>query len=59
MTDWISFWDTSHSIYVNARHRDVHYRGIAEEVRRYVPSPDAVVMDYGCGEALQDRKSVV
>jgi SAM-dependent methyltransferase len=52
MADWISFWDTQHSIYVNARHRDVHYRGIAEDVRRYVPSPDAVVMDYGCGEAL-------
>jgi SAM-dependent methyltransferase len=52
MSDWISFWDTPHSIYVNARHRDVHYRGIAEDVRAYVPAPDAVVMDYGCGEAL-------
>jgi len=52
MSDWISFWDTPHSIYVNARHRDVHYRGIAEDLRRYVPGPDAVVMDYGCGEAL-------
>ena len=52
MADWISFWDTQHSIYVNARHRDVHYRIIAEDVRRYVPSSDAVVMDYGCGEAL-------
>lgn len=50
--DWISFWDTSHAIYVNARHRDVHYRLIAEDLRPYVPSPDAVVMDYGCGEAL-------
>jgi SAM-dependent methyltransferase len=52
MTDWVSFWDTAHSIYVNARHRDVHYRGIAEDVRRYVASPHAVVLDYGCGEAL-------
>jgi hypothetical protein len=52
MSDWISFWDTPHSIYVNARHRDVHYRQIAEDVRFYVPAPDAVVMDYGCGEAL-------
>jgi SAM-dependent methyltransferase len=52
MADWISFWDTHHSIYVNARHRDVHYRTIAEDVRRYVPSPEAVVMDYGCGEGL-------
>ena len=52
MTDWISFWDTQHSIYVNARHRDVHYRGLAEDLLHYVPSPDAVVLDYGCGEAL-------
>ena len=23
---WRSFWDSAHSIYVNARHKDVHYR---------------------------------
>lgn len=52
MVDWISFWDTPHSIYVNDRHRDVHYRAIAEDLLNFVPSPEAVVMDYGCGEAL-------
>jgi SAM-dependent methyltransferase len=52
MTDWISFYDFKHSvIYVNARHRDVHYRTIAEDTRAYVPSPAARVLDYGCGEA--------
>jgi SAM-dependent methyltransferase len=50
--DWISFYDFKHSvIYVNARHRDVHYRTIAEDIRAYVPSRDAAVLDYGCGEA--------
>lgn len=50
--DWISFYDFKHSvIYVNARHRDVHYRTIAEDIRAYVPSADAKVLDYGCGEA--------
>ena len=50
--DWISFYDFKHSvIYVNARHRDVHYRVIAEDIRAYVPSPAARVLDYGCGEA--------
>ena len=50
--DWISFYDFKHSvIYVNARHRDVHYRTIAEDISRYVPSPTASVLDYGCGEA--------
>jgi len=52
MSDWIDFYDFKHSvIYVNARHRDVHYRTIAEDMRRYVPSPKANVLDYGCGEA--------
>lgn len=50
--DWISFYDFKHSvIYVNARHRDVHYQTIAKDIRALVPSPDAIVMDYGCGEA--------
>lgn len=50
--DWISFYDFKHSvIYVNARHRDVHYRTIAEDIRGYVPSAQATVLDYGCGEA--------
>ena len=52
MSDWISFYDFKHSvIYVNARHRDVHYRTIATDIRAYVPSPAAAVLDYGCGEA--------
>jgi SAM-dependent methyltransferase len=52
MSDWRSFWDSDHSIYVNARHKDVHYREIAEGIAAYVPGPQARVLDYGCGEAL-------
>src|SRR5262245_17061027 len=51
MGDWIAFWDSEHSIYVNARHRDVHYRTIAQDIRALVPS-GAAVLDYGCGDAL-------
>jgi len=51
MGDWIAFWDSEHSIYVNERHRDVHYRTIAQDIRAYVPE-GAAVLDYGCGEAL-------
>jgi SAM-dependent methyltransferase len=51
MGDWIAFWDSKHSIYVNARHRDVHYRTIAQHIHAHLP-PNAVVLDYGCGEAL-------
>jgi SAM-dependent methyltransferase len=49
---WLAFWDTSHSIYVNARHKDVHYRLIAKEIAALVPSGQARVLDYGSGEAL-------
>jgi SAM-dependent methyltransferase len=52
MADWVSFYDLRHSlIYVNARHRDVHYRKIADDISSYVPKPNAAVLDYGCGEA--------
>jgi SAM-dependent methyltransferase len=50
--NWLAFWDSPHSIYVNARHRDIHYRLIAEQIAALVPSPQARVLDYGSGEAL-------
>jgi SAM-dependent methyltransferase len=50
--NWLAFWDSPHSIYVNARHKDVHYRVIAEAIAALVPSPQSRVIDYGCGEAL-------
>jgi len=49
---WLAFWDSPHLIYVNARHRDVHYRLIAEQIATFVPSREARVLDYGCGDAL-------
>jgi SAM-dependent methyltransferase len=52
ISDWLAFWDKPQSIYVNARHKDVHYRLIAEQLAALVPSRTARVLDYGCGEAL-------
>ena len=52
ITDWVAFFDSPHSIYVNARHKDVHYRLIAKEIAALVPGADARVLDYGSGEAL-------
>jgi SAM-dependent methyltransferase len=52
MSDWRSFWDSAHSIYVNDRHKDVHYRAIAEQIAAFVPGPSARVLDFGCGDAL-------
>jgi ubiquinone/menaquinone biosynthesis C-methylase UbiE len=52
MDDWIAFYDSAHSIYVSTRHKDVHYRDIAEQIAAFVPGAHARVLDYGCGEAV-------
>lgn len=51
-SEWLSFWDNPHSLYANARHKDVYFRLMAEQIAALVPSPQARVLDYGCGEAL-------
>jgi SAM-dependent methyltransferase len=52
LQDWVSYWDSDHPIYVNARHFDVHYRAISADIVRLLPSAEARVLDHGCGEAL-------
>jgi SAM-dependent methyltransferase len=49
---WTEYWNQDTTIYVNDRHKRVHYEKIAQDVRRLVPSPAARVADYGCGEAI-------
>ena len=56
MTSWREFWNGAHHIYVSDRHRDVHYRRIADDIRRLVPHGEAVVLDHGCGEALHAER---
>lgn len=50
--DWRSFWNGRHSIYVNERHRRVHYAKVADDILAVLPRDGAVVLDHGCGEAL-------
>lgn len=52
MKSWIEYWNSDHPIYVNQRHITLHYRRIAQDIGDLIPDPDAVVLDYGCGEAL-------
>ena len=57
MKSWIDFWNAEHSIYVNARHKQLHAEAVARDIARHIPHanaphPDAVVLDHGCGEAL-------
>lgn len=56
MADWRSFWDGEHAIYVSDRHKQVHYRAIADGILEHLAAGgagrEAVVLDYACGEAL-------
>lgn len=56
MDDWIDYYDSTHTIYVSRRHRDVHFETIAADIIGYIPSRDATVLDYACGEALSASK---
>lgn len=49
--NWREYWNGPHSIYANERHRTLHFDLIARDIAHLVPSPDAAVLDYGCGEA--------
>ena len=56
MRAWVDYYDSDHTIYANARHRDVHFARIAKDIVSYVPASDATVLDYSCGEALDAAK---
>src|SRR5688500_5562537 len=52
LMNWRAFWDRDTPIYVSERHKVLHYARLASDIAALVPSPDAAVLDYGCGEAL-------
>jgi ubiquinone/menaquinone biosynthesis C-methylase UbiE len=52
MDEWIDYYDSTHTIYAGKLHRDLHFKLIAGDIIGYISSPDAVVLDYACGEAL-------
>jgi ubiquinone/menaquinone biosynthesis C-methylase UbiE len=56
MDDWIDYYDSTHTIYASRLHRDLHFQLIAKDIIGYISSPDAVVLDYACGEALSATK---
>ena len=56
MDDWIDYYDSTHTIYASKLHRDLHFEVIARDIIGYIASPDAVVLDYACGEALSAVK---
>lgn len=54
MNPWRQFWGRAHRIYVNDRHRVVHYRRVADDILSVLPGrSDSTVLDYGCGDAFE------
>jgi len=56
MDEWIDYYDSTHTIYASKLHRDLHFQIIARDIIGYISSPDQVVLDYACGEALSAAK---
>lgn len=56
MDEWIDYYDSTHTIYASRLHRDLHFQIVAHVIIGYISSPDAVVLDYACGEALSAAK---
>ena len=50
--NWRDFWNRDNPIYVNERHKVLHYDRIARGIFDLVESPDWLVLDHGSGEAL-------
>jgi len=50
---WRDYWNSDTPIYVNERHRQLHYRRIATDLVALIdeicPQGKPVVLDYGCG----------
>ena len=56
MDEWIDYYDSTHTIYASKLHRELHFQLIATDIIGLIPSPNAVVLDYACGEALSAAK---
>jgi hypothetical protein len=57
MDEWIDYYDSTHTIYASRLHRDLHFAVVARDIIGYISQPDAVVLDYACGEARRRRGS--
>lgn len=53
---WREYWNRDSPIYVSTLHKHVHYRRVADDIERLLEGPHALVLDYGCGEALSAER---
>jgi SAM-dependent methyltransferase len=53
---WRDYWNSDTPIYVNERHKALHYRLVANDIAALIERPGAAVLDHGCGEALSAQR---
>lgn len=53
---WIDYWNSDSPVYVNDRHKALHAKAVAGDIIALIETPDARVLDYGCGEALEAKR---
>jgi ubiquinone/menaquinone biosynthesis C-methylase UbiE len=53
---WRDYWNSDTPIYVNERHKALHYRLVANDIAALIDRPGAMVLDHGCGEALSAQR---
>jgi trans-aconitate methyltransferase len=57
---WREYWNNDTPIYVNSRHKHLHYQNVAADLVALIdelfPGSQPVVLDYGCGEALSAER---
>ena len=49
--NWRDFWNRENPIYVNERHRELHYDRIARGIVELIDAPGWNILDHGSGEA--------
>ncbi len=54
--NWRDYWNQDTPIYVSERHKVLHYWLVANDIVGLIPSPEAVVLVYGCGEAISANR---
>lgn len=56
LSSWLAFWNKPQPIWVNERHRQLHYAKVAQDLIEVLPRPAARVLDFGCGAALHAER---
>ncbi len=55
--NWVELWNGNHPLWINGRHIEVRCRLVTDDILKLIAGRSRpVVLDYGCGEALEARR---